>query len=136
MSTENTNLIRAIYHAFSVGDVAGVLGRFSPDIVWNEAENFPYADGNPYIGPEAVAKGVFARCVGEWDGLAAHPEEFVDAGDTIVVLGRYTGTYKATGRPQHTQFVHVWRIEGGKAVRFQQLADTLQVARVIENVKV
>ena len=56
----NVALIRGIYDAFSRGDIADVLGRMSPGIVWNEAENFPYADGNPYIGPQAVASGIFA----------------------------------------------------------------------------
>jgi hypothetical protein len=58
-------------------------------------------------------------------------EELLDTGDTVVALGRYRGIYKATGRPQNTQLVHVWRLADGKAVRFQQYADTLQVARVI-----
>ena len=130
MSTANSELIKGIYAAFAAGDIAGVLGRMSPNIVWNEAENFPYADGNPYVGPEAVATGVFARCVGEWDGFSLTVEEVLDAGPTIVVLGRYHGVFKATGRSQHTQFVHIWRVEGGRAARFQQYADTLQVARV------
>ena len=115
---------------FARGDVADVMGRMSPDIVWNEAENFPYADGNPYVGPGAIAAGVFARCGSEWDGFAAVPEEFLDAGDTVVVLGRYLGSYKATGHSQNAQFAHVWRVADGKASAFQQHVDTLQVARV------
>ncbi len=131
MPSKNVELVQDIYNAFAAGDVAGVLGRMSPDIVWNEAENFVYADGNPYVGPEAVATGVFARCISEWDGFAVVVEEILDAGETIVVLARYRGTYRATGRSQNTQAVHVWCISGGKAVRFQQYADTLQVAGVI-----
>jgi len=131
MSKDNVAVIQGIYDAFAAGDVAGVLGRMSPDIVWNEAENFPYADGNPYTGPDAVAHGVFARCGSEWDGFAVVVEELLDAGDSVVALGRYRGIYKATGRSQNTQLVHVWRLADGKAVRFQQYADTLQVARVI-----
>ena len=130
MSQENVELIRGIYSAFAAGDVEGVVARMDPGIVWNEAENFPYADGNPYVGPGAIAAGVFARCGGEWDGFAAVPEEFLDAGDTVVVLGRYRGTYKATGRAQNAQMVHVWRVRDGKAAAFQQYVDTLQVARV------
>ena len=130
MSQENVELIRGLYEAFARGDVGNVLGRMSPDIEWNEAENFPYSDGNPYVGPGAIAAGVFARCGSEWDGFAALPEEFLDAGDTVVVLGRYGGTYKATGRTQNPQMVHVWRIKDGKAVGFQQYVDTLQVAQV------
>jgi ketosteroid isomerase-like protein len=130
MSRENVELVRAIYEAFAAGDVPGVIGRMAPDIVWNEAENFPYADRNPYEGPDAIVTGVFARLGGEWDGFAAVPDEYLDAGDTVVVLGRYHGTYKATGKAIDAQLVHVWRVKDGKAAAFQQYADTLQAARV------
>ena len=129
MSQENVALIRGIYDGFAAGDVGAVLGAMSPDIVWNEAENFPYADGNPYVGPQAVAEGVFARCIGEWDGFAVNVEEILDAGDTIVALGRYGGNCKATGKAMNAQMVHVWRIAEGKAVAFQQYVDTLDVAQ-------
>lgn len=129
-TSPNVALIRGLYDAFARGDVAAVLQPMSPEIVWNEAENFLYADGNPYIGPGAIVNGIFARCMSEWDGFAVAPEEFLDAGGTVVVLGRYLGAYKATGRAQSTQFVHLWRIAEGKIVRFQQYADTLQAARV------
>ena len=129
MSDESVAVVRGIYEAFAAGDVPGVLGRMSPDIVWNEAENFIYADGNPYRGPEAILNGVFARCIGEWDGFAAIPEEYLDAGDTVVVLGRYRGTHKATGKAMDAQLAHVWRVRDGKAAAFQQYTDTLGAAR-------
>jgi ketosteroid isomerase-like protein len=130
MSKENVAVIQGIYDAFAKGDVPGVLGRMSPGIVWNEAENFPYADRNPYVGPDAIVQGVFMRLATEWGGFTVKPEEILDAGDTVVVLGRYLGSYKATGKPQNTQMVHVWRVKDGKVAQFQQYADTLQVARV------
>jgi uncharacterized protein len=126
----NLDLIRGLYEAFGRGDIADVLARMAPDIEWNEAENFPYADGNPYRGPDAIVAGIFARLGSEWEGFAAVPEEFLDAGDTIVVLGRYRGTYKATGRALDAQLVHLWRVKDGKAAAFQQYTDTLQAARV------
>ena len=130
MTSDNVARVRQIYRAFAAGDVPAVLGAMSPAMVWNEAENFPYADGNPYCGPQAVLNGVFARIGAEWDGFEAVAEELLDAGDTIVALGRYRGTCKATGRAMDAQLAHVWRIAGGKAARFQQYTDTLQAARV------
>jgi len=126
----NLDLVRGIYSAFARGDMPAVLAAMSPDMVWNEAENFPYADGNPYRGSDAILAGVFARLGGEWDGFAAVPEEFLDAGDTIIVLGRYRGTFKASGRALDAQFAHVWRVREGKVAAFQQYTDTLQAARV------
>ena len=131
MSRQDVALIRNLYEAFAKGDVPAVLAAMSPDIVWNEAENYPYADGNPYRGPEAILAGVFARIGSEWDGFAAVPEEYIDGGDTIVVLGRYRGTYRASGRSMDAQMVHVWRLADGRITRFDQRVDTLQSARVM-----
>jgi ketosteroid isomerase-like protein len=130
MSKENLALVEGIYSAFAAGDIGAVLAAMSPDMVWNEAENFPYADGNPYRGPDAILTGVFARIGAEWDGFQVVVEEILDAGDAIVALGRYRGTCKATGREMDAQLAHVWRVAGGKAVFFQQYTDTLQAARV------
>ena len=129
MSAENVRLVEEIYQCFASGDMAGVGTRLSSDIEWNEAENFPYADGNPYRGLDAIVNGVFARLAQDWDGFAVHPERFLEGGDTVIMLGRYSGTCKATGRPMNPQVAHVWTLAGGKAVKFQQLTDTLAVAR-------
>jgi ketosteroid isomerase-like protein len=131
VSASNVATIKAIYEAFESGNIPTAVGAMSPGIVWNEAEDFPYADRNPYVGPQAILEGVFGRIGAEWDGIGAHVEELLDAGDTVVALGRYSGTYKGTGKPQDTQFVHVWRVKDGKAVGFQQYANTLHVAQVI-----
>src|SRR5271155_2931719 len=98
MSADNIALIKGLYDAFAKGDIADALGRMSPDMVWNEAENFPYADRNPYHGPEAVVAGVFARIGAEWENFSTGMgEALIGGGDQVVSLGRYQGTYKATG---------------------------------------
>src|SRR4051794_29114129 len=104
------DLMRGLYEAFSRGEIPAVMAAFSPDLVWQEAENHIYADGGPYIGPQAVLNGVLMRLATEWDGFSAHPEEFIGSGDTVVVRGRYRGTYKATGVRLDAQLVHIWRL--------------------------
>ena len=131
MSASNVAAVKAIYEAFGTGNIPAAIDGMSPEIVWNEADDFPYADRNPYVGPQAILEGVFGRIAAEWDGFGAKVEELLDAGDTVIALGRYSGAYKATGKSQDTQFVHVWRLRDGKVVRFQQYANTLHAARVI-----
>jgi uncharacterized protein len=126
----NRQIIESLYEAFARGDAGAVLGVFHPEIVWNEAENFPYADQNPYVGPQRVGEGVFGRIMSEWDGFSVNPEKLIQENDTVVALGRYRGAYRATGQPLDAQFVHVWTIEKGQITRFQQYADTLEFARV------
>jgi ketosteroid isomerase-like protein len=120
--------IRGIYEAFGRGDVPAVLGAFDPAIEWREADNFLYADRNPYIGPMAVAEGVFMRCVADIDGFTVVPQRYTESGDRVAVEGRYRGTMKTTGIPVDAQFAHVWDVRGGKVVGFQQYTDTKQWA--------
>ena len=125
----NSQIIRNIYDAFARGDAAAVLATFDPQIRWMEAENFSYADGNPYIGPQRVAEGVFGRLMAEWDGFTIDVQRIVDGGDTVVSLGRYRAAHKTTGQRVDAQFAHAWDLRDGKVVSFQQYTDTLQFAR-------
>src|SRR6478736_5618259 len=116
MSASNVSVVKGIYNAFESGDVPAAVAAMAPDIVWNEAENFPYSDGNPYRGPDAILGGVFARLASDWDGFGVVPEIFHDAGDSVIVVGRYVGACKATGRAMNPQVAHIWTIANGKAV--------------------
>lgn len=122
-------IVKTIYDAFGKGDVPAVLGSFDPEIQWREAENFLYADRNPYVGPHAVAGGVFQRIVADVENFSVLPQHFVEGGDIVVVEGRYRGKMKATGKPVDAQFAHVWQLRDGKIVRFQQYTDTWQWAQ-------
>jgi hypothetical protein len=131
MSQANIDLIQSLYAAFARGDGAAVLASMDPAIVWNEAENFPYADRNPYVGHAAIAEGIFFRLATEWDHFQALPSELLDAGDTVVALGYYKATYKATGAPLNAQFAHIWRLRDAKITAFQQYTDTAQAAHAV-----
>lgn len=128
---ENSEIISGMYDAFARGDVPAVAAAMAPDIEWNVAESYIYAEGNPYRGPAAVVEGPFARIGAEWTDFRLTVDEIIESGDRVVVLGRYTGRYKATRAPIDAQFAHVWRVKKGKAVSFQQYTDTLQFAKAV-----
>jgi uncharacterized protein len=127
----NSKLAESFYAAMGRGDFPAAIGLIDPQVVWNEAENFVYADKNPYLGLDAVLAGVFGRLGADWDGFSAVPQEIVDGGDTVVVFGRYGGVYKATGAKVDAQFVHVFRFKDGKVVGFQQYTDTAQFKEAV-----
>jgi ketosteroid isomerase-like protein len=121
--------VRSIYSAFSRGDVPGVLAALAADVRWTEAEGFPY--GGTYVGPNAVLEGVFMKLGTEWENFAAEPERFVAEGQTVIALGSYSGTYRKTGKSFRVPFVHVWDLQAGMVVRFQQHTDTAVIARAL-----
>lgn len=121
-----------LYAAFGRGDVPAVLGAMDPAIHWHEAEGNPYMpSGEAWVGPDAVLENLFTRLGEDWDGFTVHPASFHDAGDTVVVEGRYTGEYRGTGRSLDTQFCHVWSLKDGRITKFQQYVDTATLQDVM-----
>lgn len=125
-------LLKSLYAKFGAGDIPAVLAVFRDDIEWYEAEGNPYQpSGEPWHGPQAVLEKLFVRLGGEWEGFTVTPSRFHDAGETVTVEARYTGTYRSTGKPLDAQVCHVWTLRGGKLARFQQYVDTAQLREVM-----
>ena len=129
MSTCET--VKAAYAALGRNDPSVLFGAMDSAITWNEAEGTPFADRNPYVGPQAVGDGVFGRLLAAVDNFTAVPGTFIDGGDHIVVLGRYAGTMKSGGASFDSPFCHVFRFQNDKIVMFQQYTDTAKWSRLL-----
>jgi ketosteroid isomerase-like protein len=124
---DSIDLVRGLYAAFAAGDVPKFLASLHPQVRWNEAEGFPLADRNPYVGIEALTAGVFARLGDFWRDFRVEVGEIVGGGAVVTMFGRYRGTGVRTGKPLDAQVAHTFWLEHGKVVRFQQMVDTAQV---------
>jgi ketosteroid isomerase-like protein len=123
----NVDLVQGLYGAFAQGDVPTVVAGMDTDIHWREAEGNPYQpSGAAWVGADAIVENLFMKLATEWDGFSVHPDQFHDAGDTVVVEGRYTGKYLATGAALDSQYCHVFKFKDGKVTSFQQYTDTAQ----------
>ncbi|HQU55592.1 MAG TPA: nuclear transport factor 2 family protein, partial [Saprospiraceae bacterium] len=127
---QNVKIIESLYNAFATGDMPTVLGLMDPAIEWNEAESNSLADGNPYIGPDAVLQGVFARLGAnhEYFGLKNVKTYSMDDHMVLATL-RYDAKVKATGTAYDAQAAHLWTLsDQGKVIAFQQFVDTKKLA--------
>ena len=129
LASNNVQTVEQLYAAFERGDIAHVLAALHPQVEWIEPEGGPYP--GTFHGPDAVLTEVFAKLGGEWDGFRVMPGEFLDAGGDVVTLGRYTGTFRATGKSINVPFAHVWTMQDGKAVRFRVYTDTRKMAEAM-----
>ena len=128
----NVEIVKRVYEALGRGDVPYVLAAMDPGIEWYEAEGNPYMpSGRAWLGPDAVLNNLFMRFGTDWDGFAVHPAAYHDAGDTVVVEARYSGTHRTTGKKMNPQVCHVWTIRRGKLTKFQQYVDTAQLQDVM-----
>jgi uncharacterized protein len=127
----NAQTIHSAYAAFANNDPSVLFGAMAPDVQWNEAQGNPLADGNPYVGAEAIGAGVFGRLLAAIDSFTAVPDRIIDGGDDVIVLGRYGGTMKQDGATLSAPFCHAYHFDGGRIVSFQQYTDTEQWARLM-----
>jgi uncharacterized protein len=121
----NLVTVRDHYAASTRGDLQAMMADVSPQVRWTEMQGFPCA--GTWIGPQAVADNVFAVLGAQWDGYRFELERLVDAGETIVGIGSYRGTFRATGKPMQARVAHVWQLQDGRIVAFEQFTDTLLV---------
>ena len=128
----NVELTRRVYEALNRWDLDAVREAFDPAIEWREAEGNPaQPDGSPWFGPDAVRERLFDRIAAGWDEFRASPVAFHDAGDSVVVEGRYRGVIRTSARRVDAQFCHIWRVRDGRFACFQQYVDTAQLQTAI-----
>jgi uncharacterized protein len=119
----SVDIVRRSYDAFARDDLDGVMADMDEAIEWHQAQGLPH--GGFYRGLGQVREHVFAPLLEHWwEEFSAEPEEFVAAGEMVVVLGRYRGVAKRTGRRLDVPYLHLWTLRDGKAVRFRQFLDT------------
>ena len=131
MTTEqNIQVIDSLYKGFSTGDMPTVLGLMHTNIEWNEAESNSLADGNPYIGPDAILEGVFARLGANHEYFSLQDVKIHGMNDNMVLATlRYDAKVKETGKMYNAQVAHLWTLnDEGEIILFQQYADTKKLA--------
>ncbi len=125
----NLAMVQNAYEAFGRGDIEGVVAALDPDIEWIEGdiEGLPY--GGAHHGAQAVVDEVFAQIPATYDSFELEPQEWVDGGDTVVMLGRVT--IRKDDREAASRVAQVWTLRDGRAVRFESFQDSQATARVL-----
>lgn len=128
----NLNIVNDHYAASARQDIAAMMADVAPDVQWTEMAGFPCA--GTWVGPGQVIEHVFKVLSSEWTGYRFELQELIDAGDRdgrVIGLGQYQGTYRETGKSMKARVAHVWRLQDGKIVQFEQFTDTLLVAQAM-----
>lgn len=130
MSQENVGRVRAAYEALNRGDPAPALKLMDPGIEWIEPDGAPGVGGlepgsGVFRGRDQVLKGVFELLAGRlWDNFRVEPDDILDAGDHVVVLGHLRATVPGSNRRAESPFAHVWRLRGDACVWWRCYEDT------------
>jgi ketosteroid isomerase-like protein len=124
MSEENVEIIRGIYDDWLSGSMA--LDKFDPEIAMVESHTIPGA-ASAY-GIDAVRRYMesFAKY---WDEIRFEPQEYIDAGDQVVVVARLVGRGKSSGVEVARTWAYVWTLRAKKALRMDGYTDRAEALR-------
>lgn len=127
--TEQTNIqvIQQLYAEFGQGQVQAILARVDPDVDWTNAgpAAVPYARRRRGLGE---VQAFFESIAANVDVQSFEPKEFFASGDRVVVLGRWAGLAKPTGKSFASDWTMAWTLKGGKVTSFRSYEDTHALA--------
>jgi uncharacterized protein len=118
----NIEVIQELYRAFRNKDYNAFLGICTDDIEWIQNEGFP--GGATHKGATEVVEKVFKANDHNWENFTYEIEQFLDAGDSIIVIGKYSGHHRISSKSMRAVAAHIYDLREGKVCRFRMFADT------------
>ena len=118
MSQENVEIIRRGYELYAAGDLEGVAALFSADAEVADTAGLGTSELAPGTrrGPEGFVR-VIEEARESFEDFRTEPEDFIDAGDVVVVPARISGRGRTSGATQEAHLVHLWALRDGKVIR-------------------
>jgi ketosteroid isomerase-like protein len=121
---EIEELVQRLYASLEAGDGAAIEQLLAPDFDGALAAGMPLGLGGPRTGAAAMRDdGWWA--IGREFSVRAEPFEWLRCADgRLVVLGRYAGRARSTGRRLDAEFAHLWAARDGRLTSLPHYTDT------------
>jgi ketosteroid isomerase-like protein len=127
-----TATVQELYAAFGRGDLPGILAKLSDDVVW-ESEGPAAISSSGIRHGKAETQGFFEGLNNDFTDHNLTISDYVESGDTVMTLGRYTATAKTSGRKVDTPIAHYWKFRDGKVIRYVGLSNTAAGAEALQS---
>jgi ketosteroid isomerase-like protein len=115
MSQENVEIVRQGNAAFNSGDDAGFAKNLHPDVEF--CDHAHAADAPETIKGAQALLAVLSGWRETFDDFQADIREYIEAGDHVVCVTRWTGRGKASDAAVDNLQVDVYELREGKIVR-------------------
>ena len=122
MMATNVDVIRAAIEAFNAGDLDTMLALADPELEWRPAFGGATLGATEYRGHEGFRE-YWAAAEEIWEAFRFEPEEFIEAGDEVVVIGHGSGRARGSGIAIDQPLAMLWRVRAGKTLSGQTFAD-------------
>ncbi len=126
-------LVKQLYAALAAGDRDKLLELLAEDFEAEFAPGMPVVDTST---PIRSAEDMIERAwwaLGRAFRVQVEPSGWLPcAGDRLLVLGRYRGSARSTGREFEASLVHLWAARGSKLTQLWHLTDTAAWGAALE----
>ncbi|MBW8059485.1 MAG: DUF4440 domain-containing protein [Solirubrobacterales bacterium] len=122
----NLDTARSAYEAFGRGDLGALKEMFAEDAVWLTSDELPL--GGETRGRDAIIEN-FTQIPNYWSSFSVEPEEFIDAGDYVVVRG--TQRASNDGGSFEAPCLHLMKFQNGKVARGEFHTDSAKAAKLL-----
>ena len=127
MSQENVEVVRTILEGWARGDFGVGRELYSADFEWKQRPDA--VEPGSHRG-ESV--GTALRQLFEvWENYRIEADEYIDAGDRIVVVGRARGTARGSGMELDHSICLVWTARNGKLASFETVRNRSDALRAV-----
>ena len=119
MSEKNVEIIRRIYDGWGRGDFNEGVDLYDRYVLLVLRPEFP--DPGPYLGQMAIRGYMRGQFLKDFEDATITGEEFIDAGDSVVVRIRQSASGSASGLPVEMSYYNVWTLRGGSIIRIESI---------------
>jgi uncharacterized protein len=116
MSEENVEVVRTVLAAWGRDEEQSVFPLLDPEVVFDASRR--RVNPNTYVGMEGL-RDMLADRDEVWEEFRTEPQQFVDAGDRVVVIGRWVGKGKGSGVEVQQPTAHVFTLRDARVVRWE-----------------
>jgi ketosteroid isomerase-like protein len=118
MSQENVEIVKEFTRLFEAGDREKWRDYFDPEVVWDTSASRMPAAGT-YYGHEGMER-FFREWLGTWTDHVIETSEYIDAGDSVVIVFHQSGTGRGSGVRTERDFFALYDLVDSKVVRYRQ----------------
>jgi ketosteroid isomerase-like protein len=123
MSREDVETVQRAWEAWERGDMEALFRFYDPEIEWDQSRYGGFGFDPVYKGHKGVRK-FFREWLSSFDDYWARPDEFIDAGDCVLVRVTQGGRGKDSGVPvEMPSYQQLYRLRDGRAVRIEVYRD-------------
>jgi ketosteroid isomerase-like protein len=119
VSQANVEAVRRIYERWARGDFRAGTELYDPYVLLVLRPEFP--DAGTYCGPDEIRRYMRDDFLADLEGAAIVGEEFLDAGDTVMVRVNQQAIGPGSGAAVAIRYYQLWTFRGRSVIRIESI---------------